>query len=327
MSLDITQIPEIIENTLYPYVLTEYEGIQTQYQNIANVLPYDPMKAYGEKGSAATGLGQPIEFEDNEQVSLDSEDTAKTWQGRVRQSGRRVFISDRMAGQMSAVGLGEYVTERSRGWGEKAAIYKDDIVAGLLQKGTLTAGNLEYFDDSYVGQQDPNPGFIYDGLPFFDTAHALSAASGTFANHTAALALSRDNLQTVLTAFESTNAIDERGDRISNPATTLLVPPGLEWTARQILGSSLTSDQNQINPIQGRLNLVPWRALSDAASASAWWVLGSNRSIRVRDSGAPAMFVERATDGRRGFYFGFTQYFEATVTNWRGAYCANKAAS
>lgn len=325
MSIDISQVPEILEAALYPYVLNEYQGVATSYQDIADVRPVLPNASYGTKWSASSGMGSPIEFEDGEEVSLDSTDTAKTAQIKVRQYGRRAFISDRMIKQLGAVGLGGFVTEASRGWGEKAAILKDDRIAGILQKGTLTAGSAEYFDNSYVNNADPNPKFIYDGLPFFDTAHTLSAASGTYANHTASLALSRDNLQTVLTTFESTNAVDERGDRISNPATVLVVPPALEFAARQILGSSLTSDQNQINAVMGRLRLIPFRALTD--DADAWWVGNAGKGIVVHDSGAPEMFVERATDGKRGFYFGYTMLFGATVDNWRPWYCANKAAS
>ena len=325
---DISQMPEIIEASLYPYVTKEYMAAAPGYGAITNVLPYDPLRAFGEKGSASTGLGQPVRFGDQEEVSLDSEDTAKTWQLAVFNLGRAIFIPKRMLDQLGASGIGNYVQEKATGWGEKNALYKDDFVAGMFQKGTLTAGSATYFDNSYAEQADPNPNFIYDGKPWFDTQHNLSAAPGTdYANHTVSSALSRDNLQTGLIRHESTNAVDERGDRISNRADNLIVPPGLEYTARQILGSSLTSDQNQINAIQGRLNLVVWRALTDAASASSWWIAGAGSGVRVRDSGTPMIRAYLATDRKQGIYVEMVSHFGATVTDWRKASCFNKAAA
>ena len=324
MSIDISQVPEILEASTWEYVLRDYERTPMVYPLLGDVRPVPANKLYGDKGSTSVGLGQPIEFEDGEEISADTDETAYTWQLKQRQFGRKFFISRRLLQTMSAEGLGDYIAAQTAGWGEKFALFKDDLIAGMFQKGTLTAGSTTYFDGSFPGNLDPNRGFIYDGLPWFDGAHTLAASSGTKSNISTSLTLSRDNLQTAITTMESTNAVDERGERVNIMGNTLLVPPGLEFSARQIVGSALTSDQNQLNPIQGRLNVVPWRALTD--DADAWWIGQSGKGLRIHDSGAPQIRVAEVPH-RDGFEVYAVGSFGAAVTNWRYWYSANKADS
>ena len=62
--------------------------------------------------------------------------------------------------------FGDAVQQFADGWGEVVAIQKDDEVADVLQKGTLTAGSARYFDGSHPGYTDSNPTVIYDGVQY-----------------------------------------------------------------------------------------------------------------------------------------------------------------
>ena len=184
-----------------------------------------------------------------------------------------------------------------------------------------------FFDGSFPNNVDPNPTLIYDALPFFDTAHTISGGSSTYANHVVSSALSAANLQTALIEMTKTNAVNERGERIMIRPDVLMVPPGLEYTARVILQSGLLpgSANNDINAVAGSLNLVVNRALDDAASASSWWLVQSGRGLKIADSGAPRM---RTFAQENGDVTVLSEYeFGAAVTNWRYSYLANKAAS
>lgn len=325
-SIDISQIPELLEAELYPVILNQYEAQETVYDRICDVQPYDPAKPYGEKMSTTTGLGRPMEVEDGEEIPADSEETAYTPQLKVRTFARRIDIPRRVLEAFSAAAMVDYVLEKTEEWGTKFALEKDDFVAGMFQKGTLTAGSAAYFDNSYPGNADPNPKFIYDGLPFFDTAHTLAASSSTLSNHTASAALTSTTLQNALILMETTSAKDDRGDRIRNRMDTMVVPGDLEFTARTILNSTLLpgSPNNDANVVAGRLNLIPWNALTD--DTDAWWIGRAGAGVRVRDSGAP--FLETVYDPKtRTLSVVAASYFGATVREWRAWHCANKAAS
>lgn len=328
-SIDISQLTELLTAEVYPVVLNEYDAQPTVYDQICDVRPYDPRKAYGDKGSTLTGLDLPKELEDGQEVPATSEETAQTWYLKNRRMGRRIDIPMRLLEQAGSVGLAvDYVASRAEHMGARFAQWKDNHVAGMFQKGTLTAGSPEYFDNSFAGNADPNPKFIYNGLPWFDTAHTIAAGSGTYANHTASLALSAANLQTVIEAIEGTNAVDERGQRILNTCDTIVVPKALEFDARVLMNSTLLpgGSNNDANVLLGRLNVIGWNALSDSASAAAWWVGRARGGLRVADSGAPRMRVFE--DVKTGVVsVVFEGYFGATVTDWRAWYCANKAAS
>lgn len=329
-SISITQLTELLDAEVYPVVLNQYEAQPSTYDRICDVRPYEARKAYGDKSSTTTGLGLPVEIEEGQESPADSEETAWTWYLKNRKFSRRIDVDERLLEQASATAAVDYIMGKSENMGRNFVIAKDDHVAGLLQKGTLTAGSKKYFDNSFAGNADPNPLFIYDGLPFFDTEHTLKGASGTYANHTASLALSAASLQTVLETQEGTNAIDERGNRILNPMDTLLVPKALEHDARVLMNSTLLpgSQNNDANVLQGRLNVIAFNGLADAASSAAWWVGrgGAGSGIRVVDSGAPRMRVVQ--DDKTGVVSVIWQcYFGATVTDWRSWYCANKAAS
>ena len=329
-SIDITQLPELLDAEVYPIMLNQYDAQPSTYDRICDVRPYEARKAYGDKSSTTTGLGLPMEIEDGQESPADSEETAHTWFLKNRILSRRIDVAGRLLDQASATAAVDYILAKTENLGRNFVIAKDNHIAGMLQKGTLTAGDAKYFDNSFPGNADPFPKFIYDGLPFFDTAHALTGAPGTYANHSVSAPLSAANLQDVLEIQEGTNAVDERGNRILNPMDTLLVPKSLEHDARVLMNSTLLpgSQNNDANVLQGRLNVIAFNGLSDAASSSSWWVGrgGAQSGIRVVDSGAPVM--RTAYDEKTNVFSVIWEvYFGATVTDWRSWYCANKNAS
>jgi hypothetical protein len=329
--LDVNELADTVKAELYPVVIQDYEAQPAFYPQLTDLRPITEMgNFYGIKGNTLEAVGEFRDRADGQEAEHDSPGKAYTWQAAVRQKTRMMTIPQRMLDSLGSAGrIVDYVQRQAAGWGVQAMRAKDTHVAGMLQKGTLTAGSAEFFDNSYLDDNDPNPKYIYDGLPFFDTAHTLSDSSTTLSNHTASSALTRANLETVLTTIRQTNAIDDRGNRIQLMPNALVVPSALEFTARRIVNSTVSDADMQVNPVQGSLQVIVNPYLTD--DTDSWYVAqvgaaGVGGGIRFYDSGAPV--IESQYDSvRKVLHVVAEIHFAAAVTDWRFWYAANKAAS
>jgi len=330
MAVDVSQVVALVENDGYEAMFEQYDAMPAMYQNMGRIInPTDAgISLYGDRGTVFMGHQRFDERADLQEINDSTTDVAYNWQASIGQYSRGMVLPSRLLrsnGAASAVKA--RIIEFARDRAEIAMLQKDDHVAAMFQKGTLTAGSVESFDNTYPGNPDPNRGFIYDGLPWFDTAHTIAGGAGTYSNHAASAPLTQANLQAALIAMRSTNAVNDRGERIMIRPDTIVVPAGLEYTARTILNSTQVtgSNNNDVNPIAGSLDIVVWNALSDAASASAWWLVQRGRGLRIYDSGAPRLWVTTLDNG--DIKVNSEYLFGAAVDQWRYHYCANKAAS
>jgi hypothetical protein len=330
-SISLTALPELLGNEVFPVMFQRYENTPKMYPMLCEVEPCDA-GFRGQKGTVITNLGQPVELHEGEEVPADSMAKAYTWYLKGRPIGRRIDIAlDDLAANDASVAVVDKLRRAASDWGEGFAIYKEEKVAGVFQKGTLSAGHVDYFDGSFPGDDDPYPTKIYDGKPFFAASgngHPLAANTATPYNLTVSLSLSQSNLQTVMTTITDTNAIDDRGRKVIIRPDTLLVPPGLEFAAKTIINSNLVpgSANNDANVVAGALDVAVWRFLSDSASASAWWVGSRGKGIKCRDSGAPAIAYQ-VDQVKRVVSIIASGRFGVGVTDWRFWYAANKATS
>ena len=328
-SISLSAIPELLGQEVYPVMFQKYDDVEKLYPMLGQVDTID-LGFKGTKGTVITNLGQPIEVRDGEEIPADSMEKAYTWFLKGRGFGRRIDIplDDLAANDATDAVIGK-LRQAAQDWGEGFATFKEEKIAGMFQSGTIAAGSLPYFDGTHDGQDDPYPKFVYDGKPWFaatGNGHPLSASTATPFNLTASLSLTQANLQTVMTAIQDTNAIDDRGRKVIIRPDTLLVPKGLEFTAKTIINSNLVSGSanNDANVVQGALDVMPWRFLSDSASASSWWVGQRGRGLMIKDSGRPVLTVD-VDQKRRVVSFIAYGKFGAAVNDWRFWYAANKA--
>lgn len=332
--VSLRDVEEVLAAEVIPTVLNQYEREPVLWPSLCEVMTPSNMPDFpitGAKGTSMAGMPEPDFRDPYEDIEIGAVGQGYVWYGRVRPISQGIVLSERDLKSLDRKGLAARLTTDSAAWGEVFATRKERHIAGMFQKGTLTAGSAEHFDGSSKDYgADPYPKVIYDGLPWFDTAHVPKhGPSGTtYSNHFTGTSLTYDNLQTVLNTHEHTNAYDERGQEILNPADTLLVPHGLRFTAENILSSMQKpgSANNDANVVRDRLQIVPWRYLSDAASSAAWWVGRRGKGIRVWDEGAP---VIRASENPKNRTILVTAecYFGAAIIDWRPWSCANKAAS
>lgn len=332
MASSLTKFTEIAKRNIYPVLASEYEAEPVVYPLICEVVTDLEDVIYGQKGTSLTGMERPTLRSDGEPIQQGQVGEGYTWQIGLRLMSRMIRLPERHVEMLAAKGnLDRELLGQSRGWGTAFAQECDDIVAHVFQKGTLTAGFGNYrgrpFNQTFKGEDDPYPGKIYDNKPLFATDHPQKYHSGSgLSNFNASRALTYDNLQSSWTQMTSTSAYDDRNERVVIRPTHVVVPPSLNFTAKNILGSvgAPGVGNNDTNVIRGELEPLVWRALSD--DTDAWWLVQAGKGIRVLDSGIPRLSTWFDMETRE-YCAAFEKRFGVGCTNWRFVQANNKAAS
>lgn len=173
-----------------------------------------------------------------------------------------------------------YIKQQPKRFGRSAARFLSTFVAQ-----TLLEGN----------------GNAFDGNALFSVAHSnLQTGAGTV--------LSSTNIQTAITAMQNQTVL---GVYHSVNPTMLVIPPALQWKARQILnsaiivaaggdaGTGIAAQQfGNINVLDGALDIVVDPFLT---STTAWYTMASPNDVPILDviflngQQTPDLLVEKAT--------------------------------
>jgi len=342
-SVNPSQIIELLENAggltamLESYESAAAAPVWSSLVGASNIIAPDSdaldIPFVGHKSAVFGGMEGPVQVEPGEALPKTTIERAYQYQMKIFRVRRGIAVP--LQAMSSARGrqvFGNDFRSFAARMGTYSALYKERYIAGMFQRGTLTAGSGAYFQNSYHNNAATD-GLIYDGLPWFDGAHPLGARLGsatTKSNIDTAGALTSAGLGSALDAMMLTNAVDDREDEIVIAPNVLLTPMGSQYRiAQKLLESNLDPDSanNAINPFAGALNPLGWRFLSDSASSSAFWLttLG-DCGITVVDSGTPTLDVwyDQETES---FMAGVGFWWGAAVSDWRKAYCAGKADS
>lgn len=169
---------------------------------------------------------------------------------------------------------------------------------------------------------------IYDGKVLLAADHPLVDATGTGCNVVTG-ALNDANLKIAMQCMRET--VDEAGNLINASAKKLIVPPALEFTAKEILNSTQTAgtDLNNANSVKGALELVVYDYLGEAAGGSdtAWFIMDPNLAElnffwRVK----PEFKWDEDFDTFVAKYRGYMR-FSYGVSDWRGIVGSTGAAA
>lgn len=216
-------------------------------------------KAYEESAYFA-GLGLFAEKPEGEQISYDSfiQGPTKRWVPKTYGLGVRFteeFVEDSLYPDVPT----EFA-DMSKELGNVAAETMEVIINDIWNGGTATTNHT-----------------AGDGLAVFSTVHKGLNGS-TWSNRSAAdSALSAASLRQAFLDFE--NTLSDRGIQQVQKPKTLLVPPALEFTARELLNSAYTPEDNNnsINALQSRnLTLLVNPYLT---SATGWGLIGDDNPI------------------------------------------------
>lgn len=172
---------------------------------------------------------------------------------------------------------------------------------------------------TFINAFDGTDHAIYDGKALFAHDHPL-LDSAKVGDNLISGALNDQNLKIALQCMRET--LDEAGNLISARAKKLVVPPSLEYTAREILNSTQVAgtDLNNTNSIKGALDLVVYDFIGEAAGGSdtAWFIIDPslvelNFFWRVK----PEFKSTEEFDNFVAKYRGYMRYSYG-VSDWRG---------
>lgn len=116
-----------------------------------------------------------------------------------------------------------------------------------------------------------------DAAALFSTAHTREDGGANLSNTSTAAALSVSALETAL--IDLRTELDGVGKRVELMPRALVIPPNLEFVARQILKSAYLpgSANNDVNPVANLLDVVVWPYLT---STTAWFVLCDTHDLK-----------------------------------------------
>ena len=154
----------------------------------------------------------------------------------------------------------------------EAKRFFDELVFGLILQGENTTGSSgSHFENKTVS--------CYDAKAFYATNHS-EGDSGSQSNLGSSV-LSATALQTAITAM--VNFKDDKGKPSHVRPNVLVVAPGLEWEAKELLKSTYypeegtTTTKLATNVLKGSLDLIISPYLTDA---DAWYLFDTTHVMR-----------------------------------------------
>ena len=158
-------------------------------------------------------------------------------------------------------------------------------------------------------------GLCYDGQYFFDSDHsdegsASQSNSGTAGGAIGTVALTALSLWEAIAAMQSLT--DPQGEYLDIAPDTLVVPPKLEKTAREILESDYGYSATAMgsastwvgNTLKGRLKLIVTPHCATTGRTSSWFVLDTSGVVKpiILQMRTPVEFQSLESDSANGFY-------------------------
>jgi len=308
-----------MKKNLYEWYWEKYDETPSRYTELFDVVQSD--SAY-EQFTSAIGLGELLEKPEGEDLQADAPMESYTIICKNRSWGRMVRFSYETIQDSKK---GENLLQASVStWGRMVPITKEKFYAKFFNYGAWAAG-YDVFNGTITGViTDPSGAKIYDGQPFFYTAH-VSRAGGSYGNYSSSLSLTHTNLQTAYLTYHNTNNRDERDQIISLQADTLLIPPALRFTAQVILETTAIPDsaENDVNVLKAILNPFEWAYLTDT---DGWFIGKAKAGLLATDREDVALDFWQDETNKDYFASIFTR-FGGCVTNWRYWYAANIASA
>lgn len=199
---------------------------------------------------------------------------------------------------------------------------KDDR-QGVLKQCMAKIGESMKYTIELIQTDMLNSAFVTTNRVGIDGAalvgnHTRQDGSGVVASNSISGSLSRTTLQAAIDTF--TTMVDERGKPIVMMPRVLVIPPQLEWKAKELLMSEYDpeSANNSINPLTvgNKLTYMVNRYLT---STTAWFVLAdkANHDLKTYwwDKPSQMSWVDNSSDN---MIFKSTMRMVPSFWNWRG---------
>ena len=308
-----SEFTNLMQDDMYAWFFESYNQLNPVYPQIFEVVGSD--SAY-HKHTTGIGMGQLSERKEGDEIIASNPLEGFTVYSKNRTFSDSYSLTAEFVKDTPKQKIANVMMELSKGWGQGLINSKEVTAAKVFNNGGLTAGH-DIFNGSITGTiTDPTGDLAYDGKPFFNlTGNARSSKSGSTYYNGHALNLSSDNLQTVYSLMTDTNNEDERGDKISLIPDTLLIPPALKFTAKNILQAEhiVGSANNDINTSQDLLSPIQWQYLTDT---NAWFVGLKGKGLKFMNR-QPAEIDFYQNETNKKFYATIDARWGIEMNNWR----------
>lgn len=331
-SVDISQIAKLAKDTGYETFDAAYKPEKEFFRQLATVKAIGMANAapFGHRMVGSGDIGALEERRPGQRYPADTVEQGYVRQVAIRERAKEIVIPmeaiDRVGGE-AAFKL--KVVDLATSFAARAAQYKDEVVAGILQYGTIAAGNTTYFDNGYPDNPDSNIGKIYDGKPLYaasGNAHPLAHATVSGSQGINLIPTSADldatTFAAAYTAFTVHNAIDERGLPVDNIPRFLVGGAAMQDVILKFLNSEKLpgTAQNDINPWRGTVDPLIWPRLS--IDANAWWLHDPAALLAFE---GPLMIDSRFDPAIKSMVVTCSVMFGCAPVDWRKTLCNNKA--
>lgn len=205
---------------------------------------------------------------------------------------------------------------------DRNAMDDDQYGQVKIRANTLGASAKKGYDEELATViQAGETELCYDGQYYFDTDHS-EGSSGSQSNYSASgLALSVANAKTVITTMMAYK--DDQGGIVGINPTHIMVPPALEFTAREIFDPQGTGDTNANTSLKGRLKIIVNVFLTET---TAWYVMDLNQPLKpfIFQNRKPLTLDTDDTDlfKKKVIDFGVDARFAFGYGDWRQCYKA-----
>lgn len=184
----------------------------------------------------------------------------------------------------------QYFTEFELGFQITRVMWEDDLTGLMkrmpseLSRAAAWTREAEYWDLLNSGFVTTNNAGL-DGYALFADAHTLidsDTSTTTYDNQATAGTLSLTTLQTGLDYFKK--AVNHKGQPINEKASILIIPPDLEWIAKELLLSPAkavaTWSSGVINTVSSDQTGLSYLVVPYLTSTTAWFLLAPSHDLR-----------------------------------------------
>ncbi len=164
----------------------------------------------------------------------------------------------------------------------------------------------------------------FDGQNFFSTSHKYSG-KGVYSagqSNLGSLSLTEANLKTSISNISKIKS--SQGEPLYLVPDTIVVPPELEWTAKELTLSTYIGESHSANPLKGTLKVIVSPYITDSDS---WYLLCCNSALKpiILQERCPVEFTALGTNSEEGFMrdlflFGVRGRYNAGFSYWQLAY-------
>ena len=300
--------PQLLLSGLQPIFQKAYDAGEIIHDRIATTVnSKKDTESYAWLG-AVTGMKEwTDERQDSDVKEHDFSIKNRSWEGSIAVD--RDAVEDDQYGQINV---------RVKDLGTRAKQFPDELLFELLSQGNLTTGT----STNFVGKNIA----CYDALSFFSASHPVGS---TTQSNVGSTALGIASLQAGITAMRRFQ--DDKNKPMPVTPDLLVIPPDLEWTARELLNSAYFPAEGTAtaklatNVLKGVVDLQVANWLSDTAN---WFLLATKGTVK------PLLFQMRRkpefvalTTGqdafmRKKWWYGVDARYNAGFGEWRNAYGA-----